>query len=165
MRTIRRQLSFPSPEYHRAAADKERNAAGYIHEADVSTNSELLSIGSFHAMTKNALSTLHTVDKSLDLVVKTMNVFDSYRISLSALSGNGAAPGIMGFARLLIDFVRKIDFNQLNQIISVVQNPMFMNLLTSGFQFDETDETNETDETKEASKDKKSSASSKKNQK
>lgn len=142
MRTIRRQLFFPSPEYHRAAADKERNASGYIHEADVSTSSELLSIGSFHTMTKNALSTLHTVDKSLDLVVKAMTVFDSYRISLSALSGNGFAPGMMGIFRLLIDLVRKIDFNQLNQIISVVQNPVFMNLLTSGFQSDEADETN-----------------------
>ena len=141
----RRQVFPPSqPNQPTAAiaADKERYTTNFVEEEDVLPDPNHLSIQSIHTMTKSVISTLSTIDKSLDLTMKALTLFDNYRVGLSALTNGGTIDGFR-VLRMLSGFINRIDLSQLEQIVNLLQSPMFLGLLTSGFDFSDEQENEE----------------------
>ncbi|OEF98204.1 hypothetical protein [Desulfuribacillus alkaliarsenatis] len=106
-----------------------------------------LNINAIHSLTKDVISTLHTVDKSLDIVVKTLTVLDNYNINLATITGKSASSsGGPNILRLATDFIKKINVNQLEQTISILQSPMVVELLKNGLDFDADDSNSDNSE-------------------
>ncbi|OEH86913.1 hypothetical protein BHU72_01235 [Desulfuribacillus stibiiarsenatis] len=102
---------------------------------------EELNIKSIHKVTKDFMGTLSTVDRSLDLMIKVLAILDNYQANVSTAGGSSALGGL-GIVKMAADFVKKIDMNQLERVISILQSPFVIDLLTSGLQSDEGSENN-----------------------
>jgi hypothetical protein len=162
MNNVRRQLFLPfqprrpfippynwfprAADYYADAAPnerepKERDSTQFQSEANI-VPLDNLTISSLHVMTKNIINTLQTIDKSLDLAVKILAILDNYQINLSSFSSKGSVAGSNMF-KMITGFVNKVDIKQLERAADILQSPLIVDLLTSGFNFDPEDNNGE----------------------